>query len=161
MFINKDHLKSYWPKSFRPFAVKKTMSKNITHDGVVIKVEGQDVHVQIIQHSACSGCHAKGACTASDSKNKTIVAQSRGEEYNIGDRVTLIGSNSMAWSALAYAFILPTVLALVLLFVVSGYVGEVAACLYVIAMLAVYYLVLFLFRSKLETKFVFYIEKQL
>lgn len=137
------------------------MGKNITHDGVVVKIEGQEVHVLIVQHSACAGCHAKGACTASDSKDKIIIAQSRGDKYEIGDRVTLIGSNSMAWSALTYAFILPLILSIALLFCVSGFVGEAMSCLFVIAMLAVYYLVLFLFRNKLETKFVFYIEKQL
>lgn len=136
------------------------MSKNITHDGVVVKVEGSDVHVLITQHSACSGCHARGACTASDSKDKIIVAKSEGIEYNIGDIVTLIGSNSMAWSALSYAFLIPMALAMVLLFVVSSYVSEVAACLSVLAMLAVYYFVLFLFRDRLSTKFVFNLQKK-
>ncbi len=136
------------------------MSKNITHDGVVVKVEGSDVHVLITQHSACSGCHARGACTASDSKDKIIVAKSEGIEYNIGDIVTLIGSNSMAWSALSYAFLIPMVLAMVLLFVVSSYVSEAAACLSVLAMLAVYYFVLFLFRNRLSTKFVFTLQKK-
>lgn len=137
------------------------MSKNITHDGVVIKTEGQDVHVLIVQHSACAGCHAKGACTASDSKDKIIIAKSRGDKYEIGEHVLLVGSNSMAWSALNYAFILPLVLSIALLFIVSGYISEAMSCICVIAMLAVYYFVLFLFRQKLETKFVFYIEKQL
>lgn len=137
------------------------MSKNITHDGVVVAIDGQDVHVMIVQHSACAGCHAKGACTASDSKDKIIIAKSRGEAYQIGERVLLLGSNSMAWSALAYAFILPLILSIALLFVVSGIVSEAMSCLFVLALLAIYYFILFLFRSKLETKFVFYIEKQL
>ncbi|MEE1081550.1 MAG: SoxR reducing system RseC family protein [Bacteroidales bacterium] len=137
------------------------MSKNITHDGVVVAIDGQDVHVMIVQHSACAGCHAKGACTASDSKDKIIIAKSRGEAYQIGEQVLLVGSNSMAWSALAYAFILPLILSIALLFVVSGIVSEAMSCLFVLALLAIYYFILFLFRSKLETKFVFYIEKQL
>lgn len=137
------------------------MSKNITHDGVVVAIDGQDVHVMIVQHSACAGCHAKGACTASDSKDKIIIAKSRGEAYQIGERVLLVGSNSMAWSALAYAFILPLILSIALLFVVSGIVSEAMSCLFVLVLLAIYYFILFLFRSKLETKFVFYIEKQL
>ena len=137
------------------------MSKNITHDGVVIKVEGHDVHVMITQHSACSGCHARGACTASDSQEKIIIAQSEGFSYEIGDQVTLVGSNSMAWSALSYAFLIPMVLAMALLFAVSGFVSEVLSCLIVIAMLAVYYFVLFLFKDKLSTKFVFRLEKKI
>lgn len=136
------------------------MSKNITHDGVVVKVEGSDVHVLITQHSACSGCHARGACTASDSKDKIIVAKSEGIEYNIGDIVTLIGSNSMAWSALSYAFSYSNGARNGASFVVSSYVSEAAACLSVLAMLAVYYFVLFLFRNRLSTKFVFTLQKK-
>ena len=136
------------------------MSKNISHEGVVIKVEGENVHVMISQLSACSGCHARGACTASDSKEKIIIAQSEGLEYNIGDEVMLVGSNSMAWSALSYAFLIPMVCAMVLLFAVSGVVGEVASCLIVLGMLAAYYFFLFLFRDKLSTKFVFRLEKK-
>lgn len=137
------------------------MSKNITHDGVVVKIDGQDIHVLIVQHSACAGCHAKGACTASDSKDKIIVARNRGGNFEVGEHVMLVGSNSMAWSALTYAFILPLVLSIALLFVISGFVSEAASCLVVLAMLAIYYLILYLFRNRLETKFVFYIEKQL
>lgn len=138
----------------------KVMSNNITHDGVVIKVEGRDVHVQIVQHSACSGCHARGACTASDSAEKVIVADSQGLEYEVGDIVTLIGSNSMAWSALAYAFIIPMVVAIAVLFVVTGYMSEAMACLVVLGWLAIYYFILFLFRDRLKTKFVFLLEKK-
>lgn len=136
------------------------MNKNITHDGVVIGINGEDVKVQIVQHSACSGCHARGACMASDSKEKIIIARSGGVSYSIGDRVTLIGSNSMAWSALGYAFLLPMVIAFVVLFAATDFVGEVGACLLTLAFLAVYYFVLYLCRNKLETKFVFSVEKE-
>ena len=119
------------------------MSKNITHDGVVVGIDGQDVHVMIVQHSACAGCHAKGACTASDSKDKIIIAKSRGEAYQIGERVLLVGSNSMAWSALAYAFILPLILSIAIQFIVSGMVSEAMSCLFVLAFLTIYKLILF------------------
>jgi sigma-E factor negative regulatory protein RseC len=131
------------------------MSKAITHEGVVINSEGTQVSVLIVQHSACSGCHARGACTASDQKEKVIVAESGGIAYKPGERVMLVGSNSMAWSALAYAFIVPLVLCMVALFVVGSMTGEAGGALAVLVLLVIYYVVLFCFRNRLKTKFSF------
>lgn len=137
------------------------MSKTITHDGVVIKTDGQKVHVQIVSHSACSGCHARGACTASDSKEKVIIAESEGVQYNIGDRVTIIGSNSAAWYAVRLAFIYPIIASFAVLFgMIAITADEVLACLVCLAVLGVYYLLLFLLRNKIEHKFIFTLQRK-
>ncbi len=136
------------------------MEKTITHDGVVIKTEGSEVHVMIIQQSACSGCHARGACIASDKKEKIIIAESQGETYSPGEQVVLVGANSMAWSALAYAFLLPLVLGLTILFVVGLTYGEGVGALSVGIVLTLYYVVLSLFRNKLKTRFTFTLRRK-
>lgn len=136
------------------------MSKSITHEGVVTKIEGSQVSVLIVQHSACSGCHARGACTASDQKEKIILVEiGPGEVYKPGERVMLVGSNSMAWSALTYAFIIPLVASMVVLFVVALTVSEKAGALSVVGILAVYYFILYLLRNKMKTKFTFSLQK--
>ena len=137
---------------------KLKMSKTIRHDGVVVKVEGREVSVMIVQTSACSGCHARGACMASDSDEKIIVADAGGKTFRPGDAVTLVGANSMAWSAMAYAFVLPTVLAMAVLFAVAPRYGELLAALAVLALLAVYYFVLYLMRDRMKTQFSFVVE---
>lgn len=143
----------------KSYTTQENMSKNITHDGIVVGTDGRDVRVMIVQVSACSGCHARGACAASDSKEKIIVADSQGATYEIGEKVTLIGSNSMAWSALFIAFIIPMVLALGLLFATVGPLGEAGACLGCLGFLALYYFVLFLLRDRLRTRFVFTLRR--
>lgn len=135
------------------------MSKTITHEGIVVKIEGSQVSVLIVQHSACSGCHARGACTAADQKEKIIVAESGGAVFGVGERVMLVGSNSMAWSALAYAFIIPLVLCMAVLFLVGTFYGEGAGAVAVLFLLVSYYAVLFAFRNKLKTKFTFIVHK--
>lgn len=135
------------------------MSKTITHEGIVVKTEGSQVSVLIVQHSACSGCHARGACTAADQKEKIIVAESNGSVFGVGERVMLVGSNSMAWSALAYAFIVPLVSCMAVLFVVGTLYGEGAGALSVFVLLVFYYAGLFVFRDKLKTKFTFTVRK--
>lgn len=136
------------------------MSKNITHDGVVVKVEGRTVAVRIVQLSACSGCHARGACTASDSKEKIIEADSMGQEFAIGEQVTIVGSNQMAWSALTYAFIIPLVVSMTVLFVGALQWSEAVGALSVIGFLVVYYWGLYLMRDRLKTKFTFTLRKK-
>ena len=42
------------------------MSQKIEHTGIITRIDNNNVQVQIIQVSACSTCHAKSACTASD-----------------------------------------------------------------------------------------------
>lgn len=153
-----------WPLSGKKLLIlhlrkQNGMSRIITHEGIVVKIEGSRVNVMIVQHSACSGCHARGACTAADQKEKIIVAESGGAIFGVGERVMLVGSNSMAWSALAYAFIVPLVLCMAVLFVVGTLYGEGPGALSVFALLVLYYTGLFLFRDKLKTKFTFTVRK--
>ena len=95
---------------------------------------------------------------ASDKDEKIIVADGAGQTFRPGDQVTLVGSNSMAWSALAYAFVIPTVLAMAVLFTAASFISEGAAALAVLAFLGVYYFVLWLFRDKMKTTFSFRVE---
>ncbi len=46
------------------------MSQIIEHEGVVTGLEGKKAFIKIEQTSACSGCHAKTFCTASDKTEK-------------------------------------------------------------------------------------------
>lgn len=133
--------------------------KNITHDGRVIKVDGRDVTVCFIQSSACSGCHAKGICSSQDQAEKIVVADSQGLEYSVGEKVNIIVSNEMAWSAVVLAFLVPLVVAFIALFVSVPLAGEMMACLITLGVLAIYYVILFLQRDKLNRKVVFTIER--
>lgn len=125
------------------------MSKNITHEGVVLSADDTRVTVRFIQSSACSGCHAKGICSSQDSTEKVVVAQTDGVAYQVGDAVNIIVSNRAAWQAVRYAFAIPLVLALVCLFGFVPYFGEVKASLGTLGVLALYYLGLYLLRGKL------------
>ena len=133
--------------------------KNITHDGRVIKVEGRQVTVCFIQSSACSGCHAKGICSSQDQAEKIVVADSEGVEYSVGEQVQIIVSNEMAWQAVVLAFMVPLVVAFIALFIAVPQVGEMWACLVTLGVLAVYYLVLFTQRHRLNRKVVFRISR--
>lgn len=138
------------------------MSNNITHEGVVVKVEGQRVTVQFVQNSACSGCHAKTLCSSgtSDSAKREVIANSFGVPYEVGDYVRVVVTSGLAWKAVLLAFVVPMILALISLFGVVGFTGsELKGCLATLALLAVYYLVVWMQRDRLERKTEFTLER--
>ena len=67
------------------------MSQIIEHTGVINQITGNHIRVSIIQQSACSGCHAKGACTATDMDEKMIDIESSDSSFKVGDMVLLNG----------------------------------------------------------------------
>ena len=139
-----------------------TVSKNITHEGIVTEVNGQFVTVRFVQHSACAGCHAKALCSGgtSESAERRVTANSYGEKYESGDMVRVVVGSGLAWSAVVIAFVVPIVLALAVLKVVIDLShDEVMACLATLGVLAVYYFVVWLMRDRLERKAVFTLER--
>ncbi|MEG1587319.1 MAG: SoxR reducing system RseC family protein [Bacteroidales bacterium] len=110
----------------------------------------------IIQNSACSACHAKSACTASDSAEKIIEVPYFSNDLQIGQQVTVVGSKTMGWKAVWYAFILPFLLLMAVLTVITETTGnELWAGLLALAVLVPYYLILYILRNKMKSNFTF------
>ena len=129
--------------------------KTVEHTGIVKKHDNRFVTVQITSLSACSGCHAEGACTVSGKKDKTIeIAGS----YNLkeGDCVTVQMEKSLGYSAVVLGYLIPFIVVIASLIVFlalkvkESYAG-------IIALLSVvpYYFFLLLYKNKINKKFVF------
>ena len=59
--------------------------------GTILKVEADKVWVVIEQKSACVSCHARGACSSFDKKDKEIeVRTEKAAEYKQGDKVKVV-----------------------------------------------------------------------
>lgn len=135
------------------------MGQEIEHLGLVHAVEGNNVQVQIIQVSACSGCHAKGACTSADMDEKFVDVDSEGREFKIGDSVTLYGQASMGFLAVFLAFVFPFLLILLVLFLANNYTSnEVVSGVLGLGVLIPYYIILSFFNRKLKSKLRFRIR---
>ena len=83
------------------------MSESINHNGIIEKIDGGTVYVRIIQQSACSGCHAKSMCTASESKEKIIEVPDNSGKFHINEEVLLCGQSSLGLQAVLLAFVFP------------------------------------------------------
>lgn len=91
--------------------------ENICREGIVRAVNGDDISVEVIVSSACSGCHAKSICIPSDRRQEIItVKNTRQEEYQVGETVELLLETSAGNKAVILAYVLPLMVLLVLLF---------------------------------------------
>ncbi|WP_436414437.1 SoxR reducing system RseC family protein [Petrimonas sp.] len=132
----------------------------IEHKGVIASISGNKLSVKILQESACSSCHAKGACMAADSKEKMVDITDFTGKYKINDSVIIEGKESMGYKAVFWAFVIP-LLILVLTIVLATSVwklGEMEAAITSIITLAPYYVILYLLRNRMANSFKFTIK---
>lgn len=136
------------------------MSEKIEHTGIITRIEGSKVQVQIVQLSACSTCHAKGACTASDKDDKFIDVETTDTTFKIGDQVEICGESSMGLFAVFIAFVLPFLLILISLLILRSYTtNEALSGTIALGVLVPYYIILSLFNKKLKNKLKFSVQK--
>ena len=138
------------------------MREYIEHEGTITAhIADNRYSVKIVQQSACATCKAAALCTAAESKEKQVEAFAVGETLAVGDAVIVYGRTSLGYKALTLAVIVPLLLSLVALFVVTlCYENELAGGLSAFIILIPYYIALWMMRSKLQRKFVFYVKPQ-
>ncbi|MDR1887538.1 MAG: SoxR reducing system RseC family protein [Prevotellaceae bacterium] len=139
------------------------MDRNVSctsRSGVVSEITAENIAVDIISMSACSGCSAKGMCSAFERKGKIIFVPNTGQKVQCGDKVNVMTEVSMGLKAAVLAYLMPAaVVTAVLLLLLETGTGELYAGLISLASLATYYFVIYLIREKLKKQFSFYIEK--
>jgi sigma-E factor negative regulatory protein RseC len=135
-------------------------SNVIEHLGRVDAITANDIRVVIISQSACASCHAKGACTTADVAEKQVVISKPYHSYTVGETVKVTMKQSLGYKALFLGYILPLIVLLVSLFVFNALgFSEGLSGLLSLGVLVPYYLILYLFRKRIEKEFYFDIEK--
>jgi len=131
----------------------------ITHEGIVLKAEGDGTaDVEIVTGSACSGCHAKSACSLGNTDVRVINVRSD-VKLSPGDKVTVVMEQSQGFRALAIGYVIPfLVLITVFIVLTVAGAGELSSALLSFSSLAVYYFIVWLLRSRIEKKFEFKIK---
>jgi sigma-E factor negative regulatory protein RseC len=137
------------------------MADVIKHDGVVDSIEGNCIHVRIVQASACAACGAKSLCSAAESKEKIVdVYGADITAYQVGQRVMVEGAAAMGMKAVRLAFLFPLVLLVaavaLVMWLADG--NEALAALAALLVLTNYFLLLFANKKKLAREFTFTIK---
>ena len=135
----------------------------VKHTGEVIRIEGDVVAVRMTVNSACSACHAKGVCGASEQTDKIVEVETTDASFfEVGESVEValmqrdMGSKSVILAYVVPFFVLTLALVGALLLGASEGVAVVAALVGV----ALWYGVLYLMRDKVKNRIKFIIIKQ-
>ncbi len=132
----------------------------IRHKGFVKTVNSDKMIVTIVNQSACSTCHAKGACTVSDYQDKEIEINEFSGNYQPGQEVTVVFKESKGFGALLWGYVLPFIVVLITLIVVLEITDdELKAGLISLTMLIPYYTTLYFLRHHLKKIFKFEVEE--
>jgi len=136
------------------------MSQRISHSGVIDRIEEGCVKVRILQTSACASCKVAGHCNASESKVKIVdVFCGDTSAYRVGQEVVVSASRDVAGRALFLGFGVPFILLVGVLVVVLWLsASEGLAALSAIGALVPYYLLLWLFRGRIQQHISFQLE---
>ena len=147
----------------------------IKHDGIIIALNGDGTAlVRIVQTSACAACKAKAMCASAESVEKEMTVVLLGENgkvktennstqsYHVGDTVEVMVQQKMGWKAVILAYLLPFFVMLAVIFMGNALwnvreeiLGTAALCA-----MALYYIVLGLFKHKLQKEFSFTAKKK-
>lgn len=133
--------------------------KTIEHEGIVTKVEEDGVSVMILSQSACASCHARGACSVSEMKEKEVRATRPAFPVKVGERVRVAASlrNAMLSTVLAYAA--PSAVIIISLAgLLRAGASETFAALGALGLTALYFCILYLFRGHFARKIKFEIK---
>ena len=129
----------------------------------MIRIEGDTLYVRMMVNSACSGCHAKAVCGASESAEKIVeVEVASGADFTLGEQVEVaLLDNNMGTRSVILAYVVPFVVLSVMLIgaLLVGF-GEGVAVLAAMVGVAAYYAVLWTLRERLKNKIKFIIIKQ-
>jgi positive regulator of sigma E activity len=127
----------------------------IQHDGKVKKVESNSVLVSIASSPACSGCQAEGLCGISGKEEIIVDVKGR---YNVspGDMVTILMEQKTGYKAVVLSYLVPLVIFIsgLILFNLLSF-KELISGLVSISLLFPYFLVLYLFRNKINRNIIF------
>ncbi len=138
------------------------MAKLLEHKGIVTAVGEKMVEVEFTVEEACAGCKAKELCGKTDSGDRRFVTvyEPLAEYFAVGEEVMVMVSESAGIKAAMWAYIVPLVVLLGSLALTAeiGW-GKLASGLATLGMVALYYVVLWMFRKKIEKEIVFKIRK--
>ena len=132
------------------------MDEMIRHEGVVLSINGDKAHVEIVQTSACSACKARSMCMSSESQQKEMDVMML-EPMQVGDKVEVEVRERLAWKAVLLAYILPFIVMLAIIAILDfttqwseAVVGTLSLC-----GIALYYIGLSVFKHRLQKQFSF------
>ncbi len=129
---------------------------SINHDGQVVEISGGKIVAEILVSEACGTCQAKGLCHTNGKRVRVEAEAEPGQEFKVGQQVRVSFTPTLAMSSVLLAYVLPLVLMFAVMFTLIAITGsQDIGCVSGLAVLPVYYTILYMLRHKLRRKFKF------
>ncbi len=135
------------------------MSEMIQHRATVKEITQGTYRVEYLADMSCSSCVAKGFCAAGAGEERSVTVEDAPGKYRAGEEVKLIISQKTGYKALFFGYVFPFIIVFISLIILSNLFNELAAGLLSILTLGPYFLILFIYRKKLQNTFKLSLEK--
>ena len=106
-------------------------SSTISYQGKVLAISSNRVELALndTRQAACGSCSQRAGCLSAENSSKTLQhytlkMPTKALNIRVGDQVELQIPKKAFWMALLFAYLLPTVLAIVAMFVVNYFTKE-------------------------------------
>ena len=140
------------------------MAKVMEHKAQIVEIVAEEKRVEAVMvvDSACGSCKAKEVCGQGENQSRKVtVYVDHPEIYSVGQEVTVYIEQIMGIQAVVYSYIVPFFVMLAALFVTNSMaLGDLVAGVSALSACALYYVVLYFFRKRLERVIVFRIKNE-
>ena len=134
---------------------ESVLKDKIQHEGTVKEVSVSSVVVSIVSCAACAGCQARGFCGMTENEEKIIDIKGKYDVFP-GDKVTVQMEESTGMKAVVLSYLVPVFIVVGGLIILQSLsLNELTAGLVSIALLVPWFLILYLFRGKIDRSFTF------
>lgn len=136
----------------------------LTQTGTITDISAQEIHISLDQKSSCGACaHLKDCALKNCQKRLITLPRTPDVKATIGQQVTLSISTRQSWLALAIGFLIPLGILVACLGTMSILLHQTDnfSALAALLAVAVYYVLLFLFKPKLNKTFAIRVSSEL
>lgn len=136
--------------------------ETIAKNGIIKKINDNELSIEILSCSACSSCAIKSYCNTAETKQKEIIVKNKGfNNFKIGEEVLVEIDEKQALKSIFLAYAVPLVLMILTIIIAINYQqNEIIGGICGIIVLIPYYFGLFLAKDKLKSGFEFKISKK-
>lgn len=136
------------------------MENRVSHEGIISKINEDNIEVKITSKSACVSCNIKTACNMAEMQEKIIsIPRPKDKNLSIGQEVKISMKLGQANKAVVFAYVIPVIILISMIFIFNSLkIDEGLNALISVGTLIPYYLILFLFRDKIKRKFEYEID---
>ncbi len=132
----------------------------VQQKGIIEEIKNGIATVNITTFSACASCQANGACGMSETAEKKVHVAVEGDLYKKGELVSVLMKKSLGLRATFLAYVVPFILIIAALIIMSSMgIKEFFAGIIALALLIPYYLILHIFKDRLQKTFQFTVNK--